>query len=291
MRLSVIVTCTQPWPEVRGCLERLLPQARAGDVEIVVADGSDRGLDASAAEPVTWLRCPGQGPHELRYRGLAAAQGDVIAITEDHCDVAPDWCRQMAHAHADHPDAVGIAGVVTNGADRRLMDRASFLVVHGSNIPQRTDRARDWFPPVGSNVSYKRAPLAPLVQRPGDLELVVTPQLWADGSLILDAGIVVEHSQTMGVAAHIVNHFHAARSHAGLVAERGALACRRSLARDAVSLPRNLLRPAVAAGREVPSYHSQMRRLLPAMAALACAATLGYLVGVTGPGRSLGRMR
>jgi hypothetical protein len=43
MRLSVIVTCTQPWPEVRGCVERLLPQARPDDIEIIVADGSQGG--------------------------------------------------------------------------------------------------------------------------------------------------------------------------------------------------------------------------------------------------------
>jgi hypothetical protein len=291
MRLSVIVTCTQPWPEVRGSLERLLPQARPGEIEIVVADGSDCGLAAEAAEQVTWLRCPGRGPHELRYLALTEARAEVIAITEDHCDVAPDWCRRMLRAHADHPEAVGVAGVVTNGADRRLMDRASFLIVHGSNIPRGSDRPPGWFPPVGSNVSYKLAPLVPLVRRPGDLELVVTPQLWAEGSLILDESIVVEHSQAMGVAAHVANHFHAARSHAGLVAERGVPGRRRALARDAVSLPRNLLRPAVAASRQVSPYRSEMRRLVPAMAALACAATAGYLVGVTGPGRSLSRLR
>jgi hypothetical protein len=291
MRLSVVVTCTQVWPEVRGCLQRLVPQARAGDVEIIVADGSGRGLDAETAEQVTWLRCPGQGPHELRYRGLVEAGGDVLALTEDHCDVPPNWCRQMLCAHSRRPDAVAVAGTVSNGADGRLMDRASFLLVHGLNIPERNGRPRDWFPPTGSNVSYKRERLVPLVHRPGDLELAVTPRLWIEGSLILDESIVVAHSQSMGVARHLANHFHSARSHAGLVAERGVPSGRRALVRDAMGLPRNLLRPAVEAGREVAPSRSDMRRLVPAMTALACAATAGYLAGIAGPGASLRRLR
>ena len=113
MRLSVVVTCTQPWPEVRGCLERLAPQVRAGEVELIVADGSVCGLDAKVAEQARWLRYPGRGPHELRLLGFTEARGDVVAITEDHCDVAPDWCERVLDAHARHPDAVAIAGPVT----------------------------------------------------------------------------------------------------------------------------------------------------------------------------------
>jgi Glycosyl transferase family 2 len=291
MRLSAIVTCTQPWPEVRGCLELLLAQAGSGDIEIIVADGSDRGLDAEVAARVTWLRCPGRGPHELRWQGLTEARGDVVAITEDHCDVPPDWCLQMLCAHARHPDAAAIAGSVTNGATSRTVDRASFLLVHGSNVPGRARRSPDWFPPVGSNVSYKRERVLPLVREPGDLELVVTPQLWRQGALRLDESIVVAHSQSMSPAAHVANHFHAARSHAGLAARRGVPARRRALVRDAVGLPRNLLRPALGACREVPPYRSDVRRLVPAMTALAFAATAGYLAGVAGPGRSLRRLR
>jgi hypothetical protein len=290
MRLSVIVTCTQPWPEVRRCLERLLPQAGAGGVEVIVADGSDRGLDATAARQVTWLRLPGRGPHELRCDALSEARGDVIAITEDHCDVPIDWCRRMLCAHARHPESLAIAGAVTNGATNRTMDRASCLLVHGANVPGRAERQPNWFPPTGSNVSYKREPIVSRVQKPGDLELVVTPQLWAEGSLVLDESIVVAHSQSMGVAAHVTNHFHAARSHAGLAARRGP-ASRWTLARDSVTLPRNPLRAALEAGREIPQSRSGRRRLVPAMTVLAGAATVGYLTGVAGPGRSLGRLR
>ena len=241
MHLSVIVTCTQPWPEVRGCLERLAPQVRSDETELIVADGSACGLDANAAEQVRWLRYPGRGPHELRLFGLTEARGDVVAITEDHCDVAPDWCEQVLDAHARHPAAAAIAGPVTNGAAGRLMDRASFFLVHGRNVPENAGRPGDWFPPAGSNVSYKREQIMCSVQRPGDLELVVTPQLWAHGLLRFDENVVVAHSQSLGIAEHVRNHFHSGRSHAGLVAARGAPARRRALVRDAVALPRRLV--------------------------------------------------
>jgi Glycosyl transferase family 2 len=291
VRLSVIVTCTQPWPDVRGCLERLLPQARAGDIEIIVADGSDGGLDPTAAAQVAWFRSPGRGPHELRFLALSEARGDVIAITEDHCDVAPDWCEQLLDAHARRPDAVAIAGPVTNGAAHRFMDRASFFLVHAQNVPEQGRRPPGWFPPSGSNASYKREQVVHMVRQPGDLELVVVPQLWAEGRLELDDKVVVAHSQSMGVAEHVANHFHAARSHAGLVAERGAPAGRKALLRDAAAFPGRLLGATLAVGREVPRYRQEIRRLLPAMTVLALAATAGYLAGIAGPGTSLHRLR
>jgi hypothetical protein len=291
MRLSVIVTCTQQWPEVRGCLHRLVPQARSGDIEIIVVDGSERGLDRAAAEHVTWLRFPDRGPHELRLLALAEARGDVVAITEDHCDVAPDWCEQVLSAHAERPDTVAIAGPVMNGAVSRSIDRASFFLVHARNVPGHDGRPDDWFPPAGSNVSYKREPILPFVQRPGDLELVVTPQLLSQGLLALDENVIVAHSQSMGVAEHLVNHFHSGRAHAGLVAERGAPAHRRSLARDAIAFPRRLLGATLDVGRAVPRYRSEMRRVLPAMIALTMAATAGYFAGIAGPGSSARRMR
>lgn len=291
MRLSVVVTCTQPWPEVRECLDRLMPQARPGDVEIIVADGSHRGLDPAAAEQVTWLRFTGKGPHELRQLALAAAHGDVVAITEDHCDVAPDWCDRVLEAHARRPEAVAIAGPITNGSAARYTDRASFFLVHARNLPELRRRPDDWFPPAGSNMSYKRERVMSLAQRRGDLELVVVPQLWAEGLLAVDEDVVVAHSQSMGMVEHVRNHFHSARCHAGLVAERGAPASRRELARDAIAFPRRLLGATLDVGRAVSSYRAEMRRVLPAMVALTMAATAGYLAGVAGPGASVRRMR
>jgi hypothetical protein len=291
MRLSVIVTCTQSWPDVRGCLERIAPQVRTCEAELIVADGSVCGLDANVAEQVRWLRYPGRGPHELRLLSLTEARGDVVAITEDHCDVAPDWCERLLDAHARNPDAVAIAGPVTNGAAGRLMDRASFFLVHGRNVPENAGRPGDWFPPAGSNVSYKREQIMCSVLRPGDLELVVSPQLWAQGLLGFDENVVVAHSQSMGAAEHVINHFHSARSHAGLVAERGMPAGRRALIRDAVRFPSALLGAALAVGHEIPRYKREIRRAVPAMTVLTMAATTGYLTGIAGAGSSIRRLR
>jgi hypothetical protein len=171
------------------------------------------------------------------------------------------------------------------------MDRASFFLVHGRNVPENTGRSGDWFPPAGSNVSYKREQIMCGVQRPGDLELVVTPQLWAEGRLALDEKVVVAHSQSLGIAEHVRNHFHSGRSHAGLVAERGAPVRRSALARDAVALPRRLVGATLDVGRAVPRYRAEIRRLVPAISVLAAAATAGYLAGIAGPGRSLRRLR
>jgi hypothetical protein len=102
---------------------------------------------------------------------------------------------------------------------------------------------------------------------------------------VLDENVVVAHSQSLGVAEHVVNHFHSGRAHAGLAVERGTPACRRALARDAVAFPRRLIGSTLDVGRDVPEYRRQIRRALPVMAVLAGAA------GITGPGSSLRRLR
>jgi Glycosyl transferase family 2 len=177
MRLSVIVTCTQPWPEVRGCLARLLPQSRPGDMEVIVADDSRGGLDPPPAEQVTWLRRPGWGPHELRLLGLTEAGGDIVAITEDHCDVTHDWCERVLAAHAPRPDAAAILWAGDERRPRPPHRPGEFPPRARTEPSEHEERPDNWFPPAGSNASYKRGHLRARVQRPGDLELVVTPQL------------------------------------------------------------------------------------------------------------------
>ena len=58
MRLSVVVTCTQPWPEVRGCLERIAPLTGIVFAVIfyvaVALSGSEPDADAGVAKAVRY---------------------------------------------------------------------------------------------------------------------------------------------------------------------------------------------------------------------------------------------
>jgi hypothetical protein len=67
-------------------------------------------------------RDPGQAHlayDRRRSAGLAAARGRLVALTEDHARPAPDWCAQIADAHARLPHAA-IGGAIENASDLPL---------------------------------------------------------------------------------------------------------------------------------------------------------------------------
>jgi len=51
--------------------------------------------------------------------------GDIVALTEDHCVVAADWCTAIVRAHEEHPQALGVSGAIENGSTGSVVDRAT----------------------------------------------------------------------------------------------------------------------------------------------------------------------
>ena len=64
---------------------------------------------------------PGNREHhdELRARGLAQANGEVIALLEDHALVDRRWCSHISEAHR-RSNAAAIGGSIGNSVDRPL---------------------------------------------------------------------------------------------------------------------------------------------------------------------------
>src|SRR6266404_2239693 len=131
--LSIVIATTRPWPEVRACLDSLRDQVRTARAEVIVADASGQGLpgDHDLYPEVTWLKAPGFSVFRLRALGITSARGEVVALTEDHCRVRPDWCERTLAAHKKHPMASAIGGAVENGATKHLIDWAGYFIVNG----------------------------------------------------------------------------------------------------------------------------------------------------------------
>ncbi len=221
--LSVVVATTQPWPEVRGCLEALLPQIRVAGAELILADGSEGGLPADFPDrgDLLWLRSPGSSPHELRALGLATARGTVVAMTEDHCHVHPTWCRDLLAAHARHPDVAAIGGSVANGAADRWIDWASFFVANGPFLRPLPDGHSEWIAGQ-ANVSYKRSALPESFATGGIVEAQFHDQLRAQGQRTITCSeIEVDHVQSLGFWGTCAINYHNGRTLSGLRELRG----------------------------------------------------------------------
>jgi hypothetical protein len=296
--LSVVIATTQAWPEIRGCLDSLYAQASELRAEIIVADGNGRGLpDTESCYPqVRWLKALGATVFQLRALGMAAAKGDIVAVTEDHCRVTPGWCRQILRAHREWPAAAVIGGAVENGATEHLGDWANFFISNGAFLlPVPTGEREDVTGQ--ANISYKRRVLPAAYPAIGMVEAHYKQLLRERGEkLVNDDRIVVEHVQSLGFLGSCLIHYHDGRCTAGFhlpcVSRRTWLF---QLAKG-LALPVRVLidslRITLRIALRKPHHCSHALASAPLIAVLLCFHAAGEFVGyLTGPGSSPSQLR
>ena len=288
--LSIVIATTRSWPEIEPCLESLHDQAQAVGAEVLVGDGHGRGLPADAAErypEVKWIKSPGGSVFFLRELAMTQTVGNVVAVTEDHCTVSPNWCAQILKAHEAHPEAAAIGGVVENGATARLINWSNFLIVFGpftAPIEIGTQGAIS----LQANVSYKRRVVPRETSELGMMEFLFNRKLRDQGEiLIADDVLIVSHNQTWGFWGTFAAHFHNGRSIAGFRLQQisGIERCLR--------LGGCVILPAYLLWTTVGPVIRKRRLLRPALASLpltalavTCHATGEFVGYILGPGNS-----
>jgi hypothetical protein len=287
LALSVIVPITDAWSEVRLNVESVIESATRSDAEVLLIDGHGDGLPAELGAFVRCIVAPGADVFTMRAVGIGEARGVVIAITEDHCRVGPDWCEQVLEAHARRPGCDAISGAVVNGADERLRYRAHFLLTAAHCLPPLGREVRGPLPI--ANFSLKRRALPEGETAVGWLEELLMPELVASGSVCNDDRVVAEHVQRLGLARTFAAHFHNGRSTAGIAFTVAAAprADRAAWVRESLRLPRRTISQVRRAAREKPTYRREILTALPLIALLSATAAIGQVTGVlAGPGKS-----
>lgn len=293
--LSVVIASTQPWPEVRPCLDSLHSQAQTVGAEIILADGSGQALPDTPAPlypGVIRLKAPGASVFQLRALAMAQARGEIIAVTEDHSVVRPGWCERILKAHKDHPAAAAIGGAVENGATASLVDWAGFFINNGRfMLPIRCGESEHIS--LQANISYKRRALPDSFPEYGMVEYLHNRTLRDQGEkLVADDQIVVEHVQSLSFLGTCTINFHNGRSVAGFQLQRMQPHER------LLQLFRCFMVPAIRFGKTlevVLEKHRRTGRLLaslPIIACILCCAAAGEFTGfLLGPGRSPCRLQ
>jgi hypothetical protein len=145
------------------------------------------GVAFLAAAPVAPARS-GERLDELRAIGVAAARGDVVAVTEEWVTPDRDWIDRLLKAHKANYAAIG--GAIENGVDR-LLNWATYFADLG-RYQNPLPGGESGFASV-VNVSYKRAALENIrnvwSRRFG--ETAVHAALMAHGEKLALAGDVV----------------------------------------------------------------------------------------------------
>jgi hypothetical protein len=205
------------------CLDSLHGQVTEAGAEVIVADSTGQGLPEDTARrypEVAWLKVPGASVFQLRALAMSRSRAEVVAITEDHCRVAPDWCERILAAHKEHPDAAAIGGSVENGAAERVIDWASFFIVNGASMPPIAEGARKKVS-LQANLTYKRRVIPADVPKLGRMEWMFNQELRRRGEkLIADGRIRVEHVQSFTFREACSIHYHDGRAIAGFRLEK-----------------------------------------------------------------------
>lgn len=281
-KLSVVVGTTEREPAIAACLARLAPQARRCSLEIIVVYRDPEGLPAGLGEqPAIKLICsPGASIFELRAIGSNAANGEIIAFTEDHCLVAENWCEQILALHRQKSDTAVIGGVMKNASSRHYIDIANFFLTFGLFTAARN--TRQVFPPPAANISFKRT-VIPQTLSAGELEFVLNPRLCAAGLSEIDDSLIVEHVQSRGFRNTCAAHFHNGRASAGMIPLAPAVRLYRLL--RCAALPLKLSYRGALAMQQ--NHSARTLTTLPFFFSLAICHSAGEAVGLlAGAGES-----
>jgi len=155
---SIVIASNRDRALLGRCLEALQSQAVTHHAEVLVARA---GLAADAESlsarfpAVRFVAAEaGAAIPRLRGLGLAAATGDPVLLTEDHCVPAADWVARILPAATAGVMVIG-GGMATAPAGRPL-DRAAYLADYGL-----FSHSRPWDPEssgliTAANVAYAR---------------------------------------------------------------------------------------------------------------------------------------
>lgn len=125
--LITALVCTRdrgnsPVATVRSVLAGAHPDFELIVVDQSTGDGTARALAPFLSDPrLRFLRQQAQGVGRARNLGLREARGAVVALTDDDCEVPPDWLQVMGAVFAAHPTvAVAFCNVEAGPHDAAL---------------------------------------------------------------------------------------------------------------------------------------------------------------------------
>lgn len=291
--LSVVIASVNGWSVLGPTLRALDEQPERDRMEVIVVDavgGATRERLRDHEPPVTLIAADDRPAiPRLRYRGVQAARGPIVAILEDHGAVAHDWAGAVLEALDGPWGAVG--GVVENG-QAGLLNWAAYFCEYTSYMgPVIEGAARDL---PGNNIAYRRSELLrhARVLDDGKWESWINERLHADGVPIASTNrIVVHHIKPFRLVDFLVQRFHFSRSFAGMRRPDQTPMQRLIYGLGSLALPAILLARIARTALGKRRHLGHFAACLPLLALFLTVGALGEMIGyLIGPGRSLERV-
>jgi glycosyl transferase family 2 len=126
--VAVVAICGAPL--LKRCLDALAAQEQAPPFKVIVAYDpylTDIPRLQECYPQICLIAHAGERtPVDLAARAVREADGDLVLLTEDHCEPRPDWVRRLCAALSSDRAAVG--GVVETDRDASALDWAFYYV-------------------------------------------------------------------------------------------------------------------------------------------------------------------
>ena len=134
IKLSIVIAAWNGAEALRRCLISLEKQIEVAEV-IVVSNFSTTDLaDNSQISFVKFIELAAETTvPQLRSYGINSANGEIIALAEDHCFFDENWCQDIIEAHESNYAAIG--GAIENKSGSRALDWAVYFYDYGKYMP------------------------------------------------------------------------------------------------------------------------------------------------------------
>jgi hypothetical protein len=278
------------WPNAAQLLQCLASiEAQLDEqMQIIVVSLVDPPLDlVQRFKSVEWIKAEaGALIPNLWARGMAAARGEVVAITTGHFEPAADWVAQIQGAH-QRLSSAGIGGVIDPPQGGGAVDWAIYFLRYSNYF--KYDREQIVADIAGDNAAYKRRALEQHwdLIRDGFWELEFHRRLLAMGeSLAFVPAIRLTQRTSFGVRCFCAQRVRHGR-HFGRDRMRGKPVLVRIAAVMAAPLiPVVLMAKILRRLLRRPTYFAPFLRSLPVLALFVVSWALGEMWGYATSGSS-----
>jgi glycosyltransferase involved in cell wall biosynthesis len=191
MTCSVVVATVGRPRQLAACRSALdALQPPPGGYEVIVVDDAER-----------------RGPAVARNAGVARAEGELVAFTDDDCEPEPGWLVALHERWAGRGD-VGVGGTVVNALGRNPFAAASQVVHESAHAWANRDVPRFF---ATNNLALPRAALLDVGGFDEGLRFSEDRELcdrWlaADLALEHEPRAVVHHAHLMGARGFLTQH-------------------------------------------------------------------------------------
>jgi glycosyltransferase involved in cell wall biosynthesis len=293
--VSVVIASGAGGDFLFHCLDSLRGQAKEESAEVIVVDrcGGDTlarvkmeysFVTMLSTDPKDHLSIP-----ELRAMGVKKAQGEIVAIIEEHCVAPPHWLHTILTSFQEEDVAIG--GPICDQDYHRVRDWVVYFSEYHNYLPPWEEGER--YRLNGANIAYRRQKLLDhqKVLSSGYWEVVLHPQLASEGLFRSVPHMGIYHTGPFRYGYYLTQRYLLSRVWGAMQREKVSFMGRLLYLIIAPILPLLLL--ARIARRVFKSSHriGKFFVAFPLLIAVAIAYVWGEWLGyLTGPGDALERV-